>query len=203
MAHKAEDAGQTSGAETFRSMFTQSVFHGTPEKDFELFYERAAEFDGWNETCREQCLYVALEGNSRKWYTTTLWGTNAPTTWDTWKGSLKEGSGTIVCDRGTTCGSDGPSCSRWSYMSSLRRAATLHSDERKDDGGEALPADPWPEAGNDGTICPSKPAGQGRLPQYAEAFEPGKRQLVRHNMWAMPSYPLPGFNTPRRNTRAK
>lgn len=72
----------------------------------------------------------------------------------------------------------------------------MYSDERKHDGGEALSADPWPEAGNAGTICPSKPAGQGRLPQHAAAFGPGKRQLDQHSMWAMPSYPLPGFNIP-------
>lgn len=52
MAHEAEDAGQTSGAETFLSMFTPSVFDGTPEKDVELFYERAAELNGGNETRR-------------------------------------------------------------------------------------------------------------------------------------------------------
>ncbi|KAG0445467.1 hypothetical protein HPB47_014855 [Ixodes persulcatus] len=112
MATNQTPGAGTLGAAAFSFMLTPPVFQRNPGNGVSvslLFYERARDFNGWDGTRREQYLCVALYGNTRKWYSTTLRETNAPTTWKKCKAALKETFGNRSMREWPICGS--ASCS--------------------------------------------------------------------------------------------
>ncbi|XP_040077707.1 uncharacterized protein LOC120849530 [Ixodes scapularis] len=197
--NQTPEAG-TPGAAAFRSMFTPPVFQGNPEDDVSdwlLFYERAGDFNGWDGTRREQYLCVALGGNARKWYSTTLRGTNAPTTWETWKAALKETFGNrsmrewahLRLSQRFQLPSELPEEYFYDVLQLCARVNEAMTEEEK---LRQLTRGLRPEMLERVVLANPQTTADflGTLQRLTQASE-----MAKHNMWAMPSHPLPGFNT--------
>lgn len=194
-------AGQTPGATAFRSMFTPPVFHGTPEEDIGdwlLFYERAAEFNGWDGTRREQYLCVALEGNARKWYTTTLRGANTPTTWETWKTALKETFGNrsmrewahLRLSQRFQLSSEPP---EQYFYDVLQLCSRVNENMTEEEKLRQLTRGLRPEVLE--RVVLTNPQTTAEFLTTLQRLTQAS-QMAQHNMWTMPTHPLPGFNSP-------
>ncbi|EEC11869.1 hypothetical protein IscW_ISCW008861, partial [Ixodes scapularis] len=177
----------------FRSMFTPPVFQGNPEDDVSdwlLFCERAGDFNGWDGTCRKQYLCVALDGNARKWYSTTLRGTNAPTTWEAWKAALKEtfGNRSMRYQRFQL-----PSeLSEQYFYDVLQLRARVNEAMTGEEKLQQLTRGLRPEMLKRVVLANPQTTADflDTLQRLTQAIE-----MAKHNMWAMPPHPLPGFNT--------
>ncbi|KAL1426853.1 hypothetical protein MTO96_017931 [Rhipicephalus appendiculatus] len=62
------------------------IFNGTPEEsasEWVTYYEHVSSFNAWDDNTKVKFLYLALDGDAKKWYTTkTL--SSAPNTWEEW-----------------------------------------------------------------------------------------------------------------------
>ncbi|KAG0416393.1 hypothetical protein HPB47_006457 [Ixodes persulcatus] len=182
-------------------MFTPPVFHGTPEEDIGdwlLFYERAAEFNGWDGTRREQYLCVALEGNARKWYTTTLRGANTPTTWETWKTALKETFGNrsmrewahLRLSQRFQLSSEPP---EQYFYDVLQLCSRVNENMTEEEKLRQLTRGLRPEVLE--RVVLTNPQTTAEFLTTLQRLTQAS-QMAQHNMWTMPTHPLPGFNSP-------
>ncbi|KAK8762137.1 hypothetical protein V5799_026595 [Amblyomma americanum] len=67
------------------------VFKGTPEEsvaEWLTCYEHVASLNCWDSDPKVKFLYLALDGDAKKWYTTQLL-TGAPSSWSDWAAKLK------------------------------------------------------------------------------------------------------------------
>ncbi|CAN7999152.1 unnamed protein product, partial [Ixodes pacificus] len=181
-------------------MFTPPVFQGNPEDDVSewlLFYERAGDFNGWDGTRREQYLCVALDENARKWYSTTLRGTNAPTTWETWKAALKETFGNrsmrewahLRLSQRFQLPSELPEQYFYDVLQLCARVNEAMTEEEK---LRQLTRGLRPEMLERVVLANPQTTADflGTLQRLTQAS-----QMAKHNMRAVPSHPLPGFST--------
>lgn len=67
------------------------VFKGTPEESIAEWitcYEHVASLNSWDNDTKVKFLYLALDGDAKKWYTTKIL-TGAPNSWEEWAVLLK------------------------------------------------------------------------------------------------------------------
>lgn len=67
------------------------VFRGAPEESISewlLCYEHVASLNNWDQATKVKFLYLALDGDAKKWHTTQIL-TGAPNTWEEWATLLK------------------------------------------------------------------------------------------------------------------
>ncbi|KAK8767435.1 hypothetical protein V5799_005785 [Amblyomma americanum] len=74
-----------------RPSIAPPVFKGTPEEsaaEWLTCYEHVASLNCWDSDTKVKFLYLALDGDAKKWYTTQLL-TGAPSSWSDWAAKLK------------------------------------------------------------------------------------------------------------------
>ncbi|KAH7982839.1 hypothetical protein HPB52_007400 [Rhipicephalus sanguineus] len=67
------------------------VFRGAPEESISewlLCYEHVASLNNWDQATKVKFLYLALDGDAKKWHTTQIL-TGAPNSWEEWATLLK------------------------------------------------------------------------------------------------------------------
>lgn len=78
-------------AATSRPFIGPPIFKGTPEEsvsEWVTCYEHVSSLNSWDDDTKVKFLYLALEGDAKKWYTTKVM-TGAPNTWEEWATLLK------------------------------------------------------------------------------------------------------------------
>lgn len=78
-----------------RPLIGPPIFKGTAEEsvtEWLTCYDHVASMNAWDNDAKVKCLYLALDGDARKWYTTQIL-TGTPSSWDDWKVNLKQAFG--------------------------------------------------------------------------------------------------------------
>ncbi|CAN7993838.1 unnamed protein product, partial [Ixodes hexagonus] len=90
----ASDAGKMVPAPS-RPLIGPPISKGSPEDsvaEWLTCYDHVASLNSWDNEAKVKCLYPALDGDARKWYTTQIL-TGAPASWDEWKALLQRSFG--------------------------------------------------------------------------------------------------------------